>query len=265
MTYFSDIQFETGGLQPRYRLHLDRQPETYSIELCSAGAMYHQRSELGTEHFAGNALFWHHPHERYRYGPSENPGWWYHHFVLFRGERAARLFAQALDPLSATHAISIPDPAPFHRLFRNLIGLIGGAQPQQARAVAMLERIVAELVTAITAPPPTGISAAVADLAQRMAINPFRDWQWSAEAHSLGLSLAHFRRLYRDTLGAPPQRHLLQLQMRAVGTLLLSDSRPVYQIAEELGFTDQATLTRRFARVHGQSPRRWRAIHAPGL
>ncbi len=260
MGYFDDIEFVNGGVHPRYQIHLDRTPEVGSLELCSDGALYHQRGDGQRLSFTGASVFWHRPGQRYRYGPLTPPGWWYHQWVTFRGPRAERIFADALEPLSPQHAVALADAAVLHRLFVELVGLVHGVRRRQGEAVAVLERIVAELAAA--AAPPAVHAGAVEAVASTIAARPFAVWDWGREAHRLGMSEAHFRRVFRDVVGSPPARHLLGVRMRAAGDRLLADRRPVQLVAASLGFTDQAVFTRCFARVHGLTPHRWRAMHA---
>lgn len=258
MGYFDDIVFVNGGVHPRYHIHLDRAPEVGSLELCSDGGMYHQRGDGPRLSFAGAAVFWHRPGQRHRYGPLDRPGWWYHQWVMFRGPRAERILVDALEPLSAQHAVALADAAALHRLFVELVGLVHGVRRRQGEAVATLERIVAELAAAAA---PAVHAGAVEAVASAIAARPFAPWDWAREAQRLGMSEAHFRRLFRAVAGAPPARHLLNVRMRAAGDRLLADRRPVQVVAAALGFADQAVFTRRFARVHGLTPHRWRAMH----
>lgn len=259
MGYFDDIEFVDGGVHPRYPFHLDRSPELGSLELCSDGGMYHQRGTGPRQQFAGAAVFWHRPGVRYRYGPLDRPGWWYHQWVMFRGPRAERILADALEPLSAQHAVAVADASALHHLFVELVGLVHSVRRRQGEAVATLERLVALIETSGAPAPRTSAVDAVIGAA---AAKPFAEWRWDAEAGRLGMSEAHFRRLFRAVAGVPPERYLLRARMRAAGERLLTDRRPVHLVAAALGFADQALFTRRFERVHGLTPRRWRAMHA---
>jgi AraC-like DNA-binding protein len=259
MLYFEDVTFVNGGVHPRYSVDLDRIGETFSLELCSTGGMYHQRGNGPQLSLPGAALFWHHPGDRYRYGPLANPGWWYHQWVMLTGPRVERIFAEALDPLSQHHAIPLVDADELHRLFVDLVGLVHGVHRRQGEAVAVLERIVAIIGRQQAPMPGAGaIEAVVSSVVQF----PFKDWNWDREARRLGVSEAHFRRLFRTAVGTPPARFLLNRRMQAAGARLLEDRRPIHVVATALGFPDQAVFTRRFSRIHGLTPHRWRAMHA---
>jgi AraC-like DNA-binding protein len=260
MRYFDDLSFVDGGVHPRYAIHLDTTPGDISLELCSQGGMYHQHGDGPRQELPGAAVFWHQPGHRYRYGPLARQGWWYHHWVMIRGARAERIFADALAPLSPHHVLALVEVGELHRLFIELVGLVHGLRRRQGEAVAVLERILALL--AVHDAPRGEQVGAIEALAMAIAERPFAAWDWSLEARRLGLSVAHFRRLFTGVVGAPPARHLLGVRMRAAAGTLLEDRRSVGTVAAGLGFGDQAVFTRCFTRVLGHTPRRWRAMHA---
>ena len=120
---------------------------------------------------------------------------------MFRGPRAARILGEALDGLSPHHAMPIADATRLHRLFVELVGLLHGVRRRQGEAVAALERLVAAVDEAArpTAPQAGPVEAVAAAMARR----PFTAWDWAAEARAIGLSEAHFRRVFRAVVGAP--------------------------------------------------------------
>jgi AraC-like DNA-binding protein len=258
MHYFDDIEFLGGGVHPRYSSHLATTARNLSLELCSAGGMYMHTDDGPRIELPAPAVFWHLPGHRYRYGPLAAPGWWHHHWVIVRGPRAERIAAHALAPLSPQHALALDDERGLHRLFVEVVGLVHGLERRQGEAAAALERILAAL--AGLAAPRGERTGMIEDLAATMARRPFEPWDADAEARRLGLSVAHFRRLFAAVAGAPPARHLLALRMRAVAAALIDDRRPVKEVATGFGFADQAVFTRSFARVLGCTPRRWRAM-----
>lgn len=263
MRYFDDIEFLGGGVYPRYTSHLSTTAHNLSLELCSAGGLYMHTDDGPRIELPAPAVFWHLPGHRYRYGPLAAPGWWHHHWVIVRGQRAERIAAQALAPLSPHHALALDADHGLHAQFVELAGLVNALVRHQGEMAAALERIVAAIDGVATRSasrlPRAG---AIEDLITAMARSPFDPWDADAEVRRLGLSTAHFRRLFTAATGAPPARHLLALRMRAVATALIDDRRPVHVVATACGFPDQAVFTRRFARVLGCTPRRWRAMQA---
>ncbi|MEL6544335.1 MAG: helix-turn-helix transcriptional regulator, partial [Myxococcota bacterium] len=78
-------------------------------------------------------------------------------------------------------------------------------------------------------------------------------------ARSLSLSVRALQRLFRDHVGATPKqvlrRHRLQ---EAAGTIERGEELSLAQLAMELGYSDQAHLTRDFKAMVGKSPGEFR-------
>jgi AraC-like DNA-binding protein len=67
------------------------------------------------------------------------------------------------------------------------------------------------------------------------------------------LSKFHLVRLFRAEMGLPPHTYLNQLRIDRAKSLLLSGARPA-DVAAQMGFADQAHLTRLFKRTVGVTP-----------
>lgn len=81
-------------------------------------------------------------------------------------------------------------------------------------------------------------------------------------AAACDVSVGHFARAFRRTLGLTPHRWLLQRRVDHARTLLGNRDIPIAEVAMLCGFADQSHLTRVFAAQTGQSPGRWRRDHA---
>lgn len=87
----------------------------------------------------------------------------------------------------------------------------------------------------------------------------------AAEAVSLAdaaaeaeLSPFHFLRLFSRVLGLTPHQYLVRARLRRAASLLADESRPITQIALEVGFADLSNFIRTFHRAAGLSPRGFR-------
>ncbi|MFA6289539.1 MAG: AraC family transcriptional regulator [Opitutaceae bacterium] len=76
-----------------------------------------------------------------------------------------------------------------------------------------------------------------------------------------GMSLTHFRRRFRATLGKAPHHHLLELRVRAAAAALQDRRKRVTETAFEVGFTTLSSFNRAFQKILGESPRKWRERH----
>jgi AraC family transcriptional regulator len=77
-------------------------------------------------------------------------------------------------------------------------------------------------------------------------------------AGAAGLSPFHFLRLFKRETGVTPHRFLVQTRLRRAVDLLRDTSRPVTEIAFDVGFTDLSNFINAFRREIGVSPRQYR-------
>jgi transcriptional regulator GlxA family with amidase domain len=68
------------------------------------------------------------------------------------------------------------------------------------------------------------------------------------------LSVHHFARAFRQTLGIPPHNYMVQRRVEHAQQLLRSTDLPLSEIAIVAGFTDQSHLARHFRTITGVSP-----------
>jgi AraC family transcriptional regulator len=75
-----------------------------------------------------------------------------------------------------------------------------------------------------------------------------------------GLSVSHFKSLFRETLGLPVHQYLIRRRVERAKTLLREDRLPISQIAFEAGFAHQSHLAHHMRRVLGVSPKAFREM-----
>lgn len=74
-------------------------------------------------------------------------------------------------------------------------------------------------------------------------------------AAQTGLSVPHFKVLFRATLGVPVHRYVVQRRVERAKTLLLEGRRSAAQIALDVGFAHQSHMTQWMHRLLGVTPR----------
>lgn len=78
-------------------------------------------------------------------------------------------------------------------------------------------------------------------------------------ADEAGLSLFHFSRLFRNTVGCSPYRYYDSLRYRRAEEMLSTTDLSIGEIGRDLGFAHPSQFTRAFARHAGCSPKAYRS------
>jgi AraC-like DNA-binding protein len=77
-------------------------------------------------------------------------------------------------------------------------------------------------------------------------------------AQVIKLSVSHFARAFRQTVGRPPHAFVTLCRLEHAQKLMLATDRCLGDIAVASGFADQAHFGRVFRRFFGESPGVWR-------
>ncbi|MDX2236178.1 MAG: AraC family transcriptional regulator [Hyphomonadaceae bacterium] len=77
-------------------------------------------------------------------------------------------------------------------------------------------------------------------------------------ANAAGLSLYHFCRSFKRTVGITPHRWLMRLRIERARTLLLNPHIAIADVADEVGFQDPSHFARAFRAETGYGPRDYR-------
>jgi AraC family transcriptional regulator len=70
-----------------------------------------------------------------------------------------------------------------------------------------------------------------------------------------GLSVSHFKVLFREAIGLPAHQYVIRRRVERAKALLGDDNLPISQIALETGFAHQSHLAYHMRRLTGHSPR----------
>jgi AraC family transcriptional regulator len=87
-----------------------------------------------------------------------------------------------------------------------------------------------------------------------------RDLGLSEIANAAGLSVSHFKALFRKSLGMPPHQYLIRRRVERAAMQLRKSDIPIGQIAIENGFCHQSHLALHTRRALGQTPQELRKI-----
>jgi AraC-like DNA-binding protein len=81
-------------------------------------------------------------------------------------------------------------------------------------------------------------------------------------ASACGISVSHFARSFRRSFGTSPHSYLILQRVEVAKALLSETNSSLVEVAAQTGFSDQAALTRAFAKVVGATPAKWRREHS---
>jgi AraC family transcriptional regulator len=73
-------------------------------------------------------------------------------------------------------------------------------------------------------------------------------------AAETGLSLFHFARMFKQSVGVPPRVYLTQLRIEKASELLRCTELSITEIAQEVGYSSSQVLARIFIKHHRRSP-----------
>jgi AraC-like DNA-binding protein len=81
-------------------------------------------------------------------------------------------------------------------------------------------------------------------------------------ASECGLSVSHFARAFRRSFGTPPHHYLVLQRVECAKALLARSTCALSEVAQQAGFSDQASFSRTFKAVVGTTPGQWRRQQA---
>jgi AraC family transcriptional regulator len=73
-------------------------------------------------------------------------------------------------------------------------------------------------------------------------------------AASIGMSVSHFCRLFKQSTGLAPHQYVIACRVERAKSLLLKEERTIAQVAHAVGFADQSHLNRHFKHLLGIPP-----------
>ncbi|MFB9245831.1 helix-turn-helix transcriptional regulator [Massilia antarctica] len=77
-------------------------------------------------------------------------------------------------------------------------------------------------------------------------------------AATVGLSVSHFSRAFKNAVGVPARVYVLRRRVAAACAAMLASEEALTDIAHAHGFCDQSHFTRAFQMQFGMGPQAWR-------
>jgi AraC-like DNA-binding protein len=162
---------------------------------------------------------------------------------------------------------ALPGAEWIHQTFAYAARTFGDGEPGAATVLAKVSEVLfVESVRRYLAslpPEATGWLAGLRDPVIGRALSllharPEADWTAEGLARDVNMSRSSFADRFTQIVGQPPIRYLIGWRMQIARQQLLETSRPVAQIAFDVGYDSEAAFTRAFRREHGAPPTEWR-------
>ena len=101
-------------------------------------------------------------------------------------------------------------------------------------------------------------AAGLNDLIKRICSEPEKNWDFNAEAKNFYVTPTHFRRIFKQLTGLPPQQFVIQNRLHKAAAMLASTKESVNEIAYRTGWENVFYFSRQFRQKYHASPLQYR-------
>ena len=259
MDFFSGLSFTMSGSVPESMEQVHAEPRYYGIQFNYSGTV-RLRIDGGRQfEVSGPHAFLTYPGSFFEYGASDSPR--HHNYICTHGPRIREYIRGGLwtvDPEKPLIHISHAE-----KFLRNMLELMSltrlpGLTPP--RAVLLFEDLllrIREEAAAEQRHVPYQAEQLNA-LIRNISNAPEEDWDFAFEAKKLHVTSTHFRRIFKEITGLPPQQFLIQSRLSKAAELLKSSRISVKEIAELTGWGNVFYFSRLFRQKYDISPVQYR-------
>ncbi|MBW4079953.1 AraC family transcriptional regulator [Paenibacillus sp. S150] len=237
-----------SGFLPEYNLHL---------VLRGRGYVIHEGERLD---LTGGCGFFYPPKEQQQYGSDEDDPWeiCFVHFT-------------AVAPLLSMWKLDTPSFFRFagiqyvQRIFSDMFELMDafktGIEPHLSSLVYELILFLLKNSESLKNTNTLDHKEIIHGIADKIHDKP--DFHWTTEhmAELSGYSLYHFIRLFQKIIGLKPNEYVKVSRLSAAKNLLISTELPIFEIAENIGFSNTSYFIKVFREWTGFSPQVYRSIY----
>jgi len=185
-----------------------------------------------------------------------------HIFVAFVGSEAADLFQKS--SLASQGVIELANPGETFFLMEQILkkGLEKTEFSQSLCCHYLRALLLEQACRLASSGPSTSLAMATYRECKRYIDDHFsRLYSPRPVADACGINVRYLARLFRQFDEITPQEYIMGLKLNMAASLLLTSSRPIHQIAAQVGFEDPYNFSRNFKKFHGLSPRNYRLAH----
>ncbi|XEC96259.1 helix-turn-helix domain-containing protein [Paenibacillus tarimensis] len=183
---------------------------------------------------------------------------WTYSWIAFYGAEVKRVLSRTL--LSPEYPVFPMDMKVMPGIFDQLTE----AQQRGDNGDLRFKAILYEFLSALTESHPKNADGVTAHKKQDIYIHQGMEYLHAhysepvsvqQMAASLGLERKYLSAIFKEALGVPPQRYLLQYRMDKAAELLVTGRYSVGEVARSVGYQDALLFSRMFKKVKGVSPK----------
>jgi AraC-like DNA-binding protein len=260
MDYFSGLNFSMTGSTARHVDYVHNEPLYYGVQFNYHGPLRLQINNGREYRVEGSYAFLTHPGAVFRYG-AINGVPRHHNFICTYGKRIEHYLQSGLFPLNADPPlVYIRNADKFLRTMLTIIELIRLPGTVSPRAVLLFEDLLLQMHEALRDEPrnPPWQATYLTGLIEQISARPEGAWDFQAEAARCHVTSTHFRRIFKEIAGMPPQQFLIQNRLRKAAQELIHTQEPVKTIAANAGFDNPFYFSRLFRQKYQASPIQYR-------
>ncbi|MBR0458861.1 MAG: helix-turn-helix transcriptional regulator [Victivallales bacterium] len=262
LSFFDGVEFPLGSETPRRTGMWRNHPVHFGIQYSHDAPVHILIDGHDLGFFEGPHAFLTIPGHVYDYG-TDNGAYYHHAFICTFGPRTAQYRATGLMSDTLITPVRIQDGHRFLTTLRDLFPIVLQPGPPPPRAVLMLEDLLLQMHEAheLAQGARNDRASVLASLEARLLAHPEFHFNFGNEAERIGLTLTHFRRLFREKYGVPPQQFLIRCRLQRAAVMLTSTTLSVKEIAQRCGFESSEYFTRLFHQKYHLAPHSFRTMH----
>ncbi|MBQ9112251.1 MAG: AraC family transcriptional regulator [Clostridia bacterium] len=154
-----------------------------------------------------------------------------------------------------------------HRAIRDIIGLMQSTRPTDSPAAELMTAkltallielsMIEESNTTVIESPRADVIVPALHLVSS-AISRHKSITVGQMAEVCFMSESYFRKIFSSVMGESPKSYIVRQQIQKAAGLLVTTKAPIAEIASRCGFEDVSTFYRRFVKICGVSPTKYR-------
>ncbi|WP_158560828.1 AraC family transcriptional regulator [Paenibacillus contaminans] len=224
------------------------------------GKGFYQVDNGPIQKLEAGSLFWEWPGTTFRYGPEEEAGW-DEYYVTFNGSRVQEWLDNKLLQTDSVYRIGVNNT--WIRKIETIGDYIESGIPENGdRAAMLLESLVYDFCIANegikSGSRPSRKPEFVLQVLEDIANNLYQPWDEGQAMERNHLSRSTLRRIVLQNTGYPLNEYVNRLKITEAKKLLRLTELQIKEIAQMLGYEDNAYFSRLFKKYTGTSANQFR-------